>query len=268
VRLPRPLLVVCDLDGTILGASGSLSNRSAEAVRRLRASGVEVVFATGRPAWWLEPVSALLGDAGVVCLNGAVVHDPRDLRVLAHWSFPAHVPAEIVGKVRELDPSASFAWEWVGASEECGRIDSSMPERWGDADFATAPVSSMSSRPVAKIMVRSAADSDMLCRPLQDALGTAARVTRSQTPGTIELLDRRADKRHATEYVAQRLGVDREDTLAVGNGTNDLGLLLWAGMSAAPSNSVAQARRAARFLCGANTEDGVAGLFEALLTQA
>jgi hydroxymethylpyrimidine pyrophosphatase-like HAD family hydrolase len=125
----------------------------------------------------------------------------------------------------------------------------------------------MGTRPVVKIMVRSATDTEVLRRPLQDVLGTAARVVRSQTPGTLELVDRGADKRHAAAYVARRLGVRREDTLAVGDGTNDLGLLLWAGTSVAPSDSGASARRAARILCGPNTEDGVAGLFESLLVQ-
>ena len=42
-------LVATDLDGTLLGPDGRVSRRTAEAIRSVRAAGVEVVPVTARP---------------------------------------------------------------------------------------------------------------------------------------------------------------------------------------------------------------------------
>ena len=45
----RPRLVATDLDGTLLRPDGTISDRTARALRRVEASGAAVVFVTARP---------------------------------------------------------------------------------------------------------------------------------------------------------------------------------------------------------------------------
>ena len=69
-------MVVTDMDGTLLDASGSrVSPRNVRALQRAEDAGARVVIATGRPIWWLTPVLEA-GFTGIaVCMNGAVVYD-------------------------------------------------------------------------------------------------------------------------------------------------------------------------------------------------
>ena len=69
-------LVASDIDGTILGHDGKISDRTVRAFHACREAGVELVFVTGRPPRWLHPLQDRLGHTGtVICSNGAVVWD-------------------------------------------------------------------------------------------------------------------------------------------------------------------------------------------------
>jgi hydroxymethylpyrimidine pyrophosphatase-like HAD family hydrolase len=52
----EPRLLACDIDGTLLDSKGHLRPRVYRAVDRIRASGVEVVLATGRSTWGMRDV--------------------------------------------------------------------------------------------------------------------------------------------------------------------------------------------------------------------
>ena len=69
--------IATDLDGTLLGSDGRISERTRRAVGASEDSGMRVVIATGRPPRWIAPIVDQLGERGlVVCANGAAVYDP------------------------------------------------------------------------------------------------------------------------------------------------------------------------------------------------
>ena len=60
--LPRPRLVACDIDGTLLDHLGVLRPAVVRAVGLIQRSGVEVMLATGRSPWTNVPeIAATLG---------------------------------------------------------------------------------------------------------------------------------------------------------------------------------------------------------------
>ena len=64
-------LVASDMDGTVVGNDGRMSERTIRAFRACAESGVDVVFVTGRPPRWLQPLKDQLGHTGtVICSNG------------------------------------------------------------------------------------------------------------------------------------------------------------------------------------------------------
>lgn len=66
----------------------------------------------------------------------------------------------------------------------------------------------------------------------------------------VELLNRRANKAAALEAVARRLGVAREETVAVGDGINDIEMVRWAGVGVAVGWGKAELRAAADMVLG------------------
>ena len=71
-----PKLVATDLDGTLLHSDGTVTDRTREVLDALDAQGVTVVFVTGRPIRWMEPLWHHVGDHGLaICSNGGIVYD-------------------------------------------------------------------------------------------------------------------------------------------------------------------------------------------------
>jgi HAD superfamily hydrolase (TIGR01484 family) len=97
--------LACDYDGT-LASHGALADQTADALRRVRASGRKVLLVTGRRLDDLERVcpELTLFDA-IVADNGAVLHRPsaRETRALAASPPPAFVQAL---RARGVDPLA------------------------------------------------------------------------------------------------------------------------------------------------------------------
>lgn len=90
-----PHLVATDLDGTLLRADGTVSQRTRDALQAAGAAGIEVVYATGRPPRWLQRVYDATGHHPLtICANGAltlhgdevVAVDPIDSEAVAEVS--------------------------------------------------------------------------------------------------------------------------------------------------------------------------------------
>jgi hydroxymethylpyrimidine pyrophosphatase-like HAD family hydrolase len=85
-------------------------------------------------------------------------------------------------------------------------------------------------------------------------------------PSYLEVTNPDADKRQALEFLCERLGIGREETVAIGDGRNDQPMIEWAGLGyaveGAPPEVVAAA--AGRIL-GQPGSGGVAELVDRLL---
>jgi hypothetical protein len=67
--------------------------------------------------------------------------------------------------------------------------------------------------------------------------------------------------------VAEQLGFKAEDTVAFGDGENDIELLDWAGYAVAVANADVRVLGRADFVCPPVTEEGVAQTIEAMLAS-
>jgi len=107
-------LVASDIDGTILGHDGKISDRTIRAFHACRDAGVELVFVTGRPPRWLHPLEEQLGHTGtVICSNGAVVWDLEADKMVSARTMALNDVFEVRRIIKSLRPAALFAAESV-----------------------------------------------------------------------------------------------------------------------------------------------------------
>ncbi|EKP94238.1 HAD-IIB family hydrolase [Thermaerobacter subterraneus] len=105
-------------------------------------------------------------------------------------------------------------------------------------------------------------------RPLEERIlqryGQVLRLTHSG-PGSFDLLPPGTHKAAGLQRLAARLGIDREQVVAVGDNDNDCEMLRWAGLGVAMGNADPAVRECAGRVTASNAEDGVARLIEEVL---
>ncbi|MEM1332355.1 MAG: Cof-type HAD-IIB family hydrolase [Actinomycetota bacterium] len=275
-----PALIVSDLDGTLLGADGRLSVMTIDVLRRARATGITVVAATGR-----APRSAMprVGHQGVidglVCSNGAIVHDPVRDRVVERRTIP---PEDLTATFDALDdhlPDASCCWElgdgrggvtydWDEAFDPIGSTHEDTRRQRPHRPARRHGARPAGSTDVSKLMILHPELTGIALRDvLRPILPSRLTLGCSGVP-FVEVTAAGVDKASTVARIAARLGIGPHDVVAFGDNANDLELLAWAGLGLAVDNAVDEAKRVADDVIGHHADDSVARWIEARLDRA
>ncbi len=268
----RISLVALDLDDTLLAPDLTVPEANARAVRRVLASGIPVILASGRTVESMMPYAIGLGMPGrglpMICVNGAEIREvdggamlrritlsPADcsrvVEALARLGLPCQAYDEGTILVSERNP-------WT---EEDSRL-TGLPNR-------VATAAELASVPRSKLLA--AGDPGRIQAALPEARRLLAGVAELlvSKPCFLEVLPPGADKAHALAWTAERLGVPREEVMAVGDSGNDLGMVAWAGAGCAPADARADVLAAARHVSTLpHGEGAVAELLSRLLPGA
>ncbi|MBT0992679.1 HAD hydrolase family protein [Cellulomonas sp. DKR-3] len=251
-----------DLDGTLLGPAGTVSARTAHALRAAEDAGVEVVFVTARPPRWVAELAPHVAGHGVaICANGAAVVEVATGRVLASHGMAVDLVADLAARLRAELGEVHLAVETlVGFAAETGYLDEHVvPPGSPVVDRIEDAVTG----PTLKLLVRTATDhGPEHATVVQRAVGSDALVADSGAVGLGEVSAAGVTKAAALADWAARRGVAATDVWACGDAPNDLPMLGWAGESFAVANAFGSVRAAARHACPANAEDGVAVVLE------
>lgn len=260
-------LICLDMDGTLLDDDhATVPARNIRALRAASERGAAVALASGRGWSLLRDAADQLGTVRyAVMSSGAAVLDLETgewlyrscleaatwqplVRVLLEEQLPFEVYCEGENVIqRDRFPS-------VLACALSPRFQDMLCRR---TTLAEDLPSRLAGRAVEKIHVyripearRAAVVERILsCGPL-----TAV----TAFPGNLELNAPGVNKGAAVQGLCARRGWSAEQVMAFGDAGNDLELLSWAGWSFAMANATDQAKAAARYVTGSNTEAGVA----------
>jgi Cof subfamily protein (haloacid dehalogenase superfamily) len=267
----RIRLVFADIDGTLIDSNGALSTRTSNALRRIEAEGARLVLCTGRSRTAARKVAAQVGGQGYgIVLNGALIIDWITGRIL-HCSL---LPASVVRTACEIARAQDLAAVWLGTEEV---VDYCYVERgsrlWPEYEARNRTriryvpdLAALSEAPASLAAYASEEQADTLVRCWRDALEGEATAVAGPTPvyhgWYVQLTAAGANKAAAAAYLADHLGVHFEQTLAIGDHLNDVGLLKWAGTGVCMGDGHPDARQAADYITGTLLEDGAAWALE------
>ena len=264
-------LVASDIDGTILGHDGKISDRTVRAFHACRDAGLELVFVTGRPPRWLHPLQDQLGHTGtVICSNGAVVWDLEEDRMLSARALDLDAMFEVRRIIKRLRPSALFAAETLtGFHLEPGFIENGSSELL--AEFTPAPLHTTLTEgdSVVKFLavVREGTADEFLAEVGPAVAHLAAATHSAPNIALLELSVPGVNKAVTLAEYAAALGVDAADVVAFGDMPNDIEMLRWAGHGYAMASGHPEAIRAAGQQAPHFDDDGVAQILEAKLAE-
>jgi hydroxymethylpyrimidine pyrophosphatase-like HAD family hydrolase len=267
-------LVASDLDGTLLRPDETVSERTREAIVAVHRAGITLVLVTGRPPRALAPIAARIGVGGIaICANGAVVWDLDAGTMVDVTPLAADLAAGLVRELREAIPGVLFAVELEhGFGREAGWTDGTGPPRPRLVERETpevleADALELVTGPVVKLLVRHPTlPFPEVARRARQAVGEHAVVTWAGTR-LLEISAAGVTKAWALERLCARLGVHRQQVLALGDMENDLPMLAWAGHSVAVANAQPDVLDAADEVTASNLDDGVALVLERLAAE-
>lgn len=262
-------LVASDIDGTILGHDGKISDRTVRAFHACREAGIELVFVTGRPPRWLHPLEEQLGHTGtVICSNGAVVWDLEEDRLVSARTLSVEAVLEIRRIIKDVRPAALFAAETLtGFHLEPGFIENGSGELLEEFTPAALTETLTTDDAVVKFLaiVREGTPDDFLAA-VRPAVAHLAFATHSApSVAMLELSFPGVNKAVTLAEYAGSLGIDAADVVAFGDMPNDVEMLRWAGHGYAMASGHPEAIRAAGQQAPHFDDDGVAQVLEARL---
>ena len=233
--MTHPSLLVCDLDGTLLDADGTVSARTEAAIDALRAAGVEIAIATGRVPKGIEALVHRLAIVGPqITMHGGLVIDlDTGERIFSEVLDPLQVD-ELVAVGMELDLPTLLCYPDGVRTNQLrpevvdlfGPYDEPLPVVAGDLRELRA------SRPH-KVAIWTGPDGyEPALALVRKRLGERFAIT-SGDHQSIEILPRGVDKGRATRELARSRGLTMDGVAAIGDGTNDIELLQAAGHSVA-----------------------------------
>lgn len=264
-------MIVLDLDDTLLRSDLSISPRTKSGLLEAQKLGVKVVLASGRPELGMDRVvqELHLKDYGsfILAFNGAKIINCQTNEEL----FSSTLPIETVQRLYEASRREGvWIHTYIGdkiitdANNPYTAIES---ELTGLKIIEVDRFTEVVSQPVVKVLM--VADPEKLIsieQPLQKEFAGKLSVFRSK-PFFLEFTEAGVTKGTSLKLLTEKLGIKREEVIAIGDSYNDLEMIEFAGLGVAMGNAADDIKTAADYVTESNMEDGVAKVVEQFILK-
>jgi hydroxymethylpyrimidine pyrophosphatase-like HAD family hydrolase len=297
-------MIVVDMDGTLVGSDGRVSERNLMAMKAAEKAGVEVVVATGRRhCYAMRVLRGLgLGEEGALISSNGTVTRTMGARLVERTLLPTETALWLCGHVEEFRDALVMTFDKVGADgeDERGALVVERMEglhasigRWMEANEpyiarvtpleraleGEAPIQMMLCGTVERMR---RAEARLLEHPGVLGVGVTSRLWGGETQAALhrteyaerdlsilDILPAGCSKGAALLRLAAARGVKVEEILAIGDNWNDISMLEVAGravlMGNAPKDLKAVAAERGWVVGRRHDEDGVAEVIEGVL---
>ena len=250
--------IVTDLDDTLLNERSEISDFSLDVMRECLKRGIRVIPASGRARVSMEPFMRRLNTGlPYIACNGAQLvnadHTPMETLFL-----PAPVAREICAYLQSENCfSQVYRDDFIYYAEETD-VSRNYQRATGMEGFAVGDLQAFLTFDTPKILCISEPEKIAGIYPKMTAEFEGRAIFAISKPWFLEAEPPGATKGEALAKLANHMEIDPAKTLAFGDSMNDLSMLAYARYSVAMGNARDEVRRAARYLCGSNHEDGMA----------
>ncbi|HEY9356362.1 MAG TPA: HAD family hydrolase, partial [Arthrobacter sp.] len=254
---------------------GVVPDGNVRVVRAAREAGHRVLLCTGRPVSMLPQSILAAGFDGLVASAGAYAEVAGE--VLVDRRFPADLAARTVAALDAHDAV------YILEAQEALHVPPAAAERLRailDAHFRQAPGGPVGSSAIlgavqptadraavsfAKVSVfDSPVAMEDLVREIGEDIAVVANSVADEGRHAGELFQRGISKADGVAAVIAHLGIAREDTIAIGDGANDLEMIAYAGIGVAIEGSIPELIAIADRTAGRPRQEGLVAAFAEL----
>lgn len=260
-----PKVLFFDIDGTLLNYTGKMPASAKEALRQARLAGHRLVICSGRSGHQLSDWMFTDFDGIINCTGARVIFEQNVI-------YEHFVPREDVRRAREVLEAANGVL--VAQTEECtilsqesytfmkdylvkmGRSQKRIERLLGNA--VISPQMEAYDNIKKFFYHRSEKTVEQLENELGDIFTVEASSFLKDACDSGEITCKGINKSYGMQLYIQRQGFSKEDTIAFGDGPNDLDMLSFAGIGVAMGNARDTVKANADFITRDVEQDGIA----------
>jgi Cof subfamily protein (haloacid dehalogenase superfamily) len=221
--------IICDLDGTLLNEHHTISDETKETIRKVVNSGVKFIIATGRHHNDAKTFKEMLElESFLITSNGAKVHDYKNNEIISH-NIPADLAKGLLNYTysKHLHKNVYLNDEWIAESP---LEEALLFHKESGFHHIIAPFKSLVGKEITKFFF--ICDNEEHIAELEQKLRAdfheGLNITLS-LGSCLEVMREGVSKASAIEEVLKKEGIDLKDTIAFGDGLNDLEMLSTVG---------------------------------------
>ncbi|WP_216827455.1 HAD family hydrolase [Alkalihalobacterium elongatum] len=253
----KPKVIIIDLDGTLLNSSKTISMKSIEVLKGLKANGIHLIFATARPPRCTNFKELNLASIGtMVYYNGALFHCSQTNKQI-HFSIPKKKTKELIDFCLFLDNAANISIEvkdkWY-SSKSLDYTDMMKVEQ----NPTIISYEELIGYDCTKVLLTNFSQSEQLL----NKFGKELNILITDHGELIQIMSQKSSKESAVEYILDQLQLTFHDAMCFGDDFNDLGLFQACGYSIAMGNAIKELKEIADNITETNDNDGVAIVLE------
>lgn len=283
-------LIAIDLDGTLLNSYGMVSEKNKQALIEANKKGAEIVIASGRSTNSVKNIANDLGICNyIICGNGSLIYDLQHeeiiydkfidkkkalqiIEICEQNSIYYNIYTENMVIAKSLNNNVLFYHQENANKPDSKKTKINLVQNIYDY------VDQLQNQNILKITI---SDNDNIIfngiiRKLReirdiDVLDVAHMSRKMIKSGTeevsleyyyTEITSKNVDKWYAIEYLIDKLNINKEDIMTIGDNVNDKLMIENAGCGVVMGNSAPYIKEIANMVVADNNKDGVAEAVE------
>lgn len=260
-------LIALDVNGTLLNDRKEISPEVKDAVKRAKKAGLKIALCTERSYDALVKVIHDLGVGNVdyaICFNGALVKDTKTHTTLSRVNLTKDDLVYLYQTGERIACSVHFDDEHsiYTPNQHIGKY-TVQEAYYNDAPLQYRNIYDMPDKFIPAKAIFSAEKTKLEngIKKLPKEFFHRFHAIKSG-PNFFEILNSTASKGNALHGLCERLGIDPNHVLAIGDQENDLSMLAYAGTSVAMDNADPAVKKIADVSTASNNQNGVAAAIE------
>lgn len=243
-----------DIDGTLVSfKTHRIPQSTVDALTEAKRRGVKVFISTGRPIPFivnLGQIASLID--GYITTNGALVQmggetlachpiAPDDVKRLLAYSHHVGCPAIVIGQTH------------IGVQDRQPVVDEVFGKGLGLTDFEFTPLEAVLREPILQVTPFITPEEEAALLPTLNGCNSGR-----WTTAFTDITAAAADKGQGLDAMATHVGLRLDETMAFGDGGNDVPIIRRAGLGVAMGNGGESVKQAADYVTTSVDDDGVA----------
>lgn len=259
-------LIALDMDGTTLNDQHQITPENQQAIAKAQQKGIEIVVSTGRSNTEMDSLWKIFPQVRYFsCSNGSKIYD-RKRQCNIFEDLLAFEPAlEILTLLKDFDVFPEIYAETQIYAEQYHYKNAARyinPEFEELIKITRTPIENLTGFLADKQIPVEKINAFFLEPALRKQIidkCSRINVTITNALGiNIEMNSSTASKGNALQHLCQKLAIAPQEVMAIGDGSNDISMLEFAGCSIAMENAVPEVKAVAKFATGKNIDSGVA----------